>query len=196
MRRGRVRFSVGIRVSLALSLCGCLLATRPAHGADDDSRLTRFKAVFLYNFIDYVHWPQDRATGTFKVGILGSSPLELPLREIAQKKKVWGHPLQIDVFDKIEAVRPCHMLFIAPAFSARVADLSARLSATNGLTVTDAPGMAAQGAAINFVLEKGKLKFEVNRESLARAGLKASAQLLKLAILVPSATADSPSEPR
>ena len=173
------------RVGLALS-CGCLLAALPAHATDTDDRLTRFKAVFLYNFIDYVHWPEEHTSGAFKVGILGSSPLELSLREIAKKKKAWGHPLQVDVFDQVEELRPCHLLFISPEHSSQVAELSARLSASSVLTVTDAPGMAAQGAAINFVLKKGKLKFEVNRESLARAGLKASAQLLKLAILVSS----------
>ena len=38
--------------------------------------------------------------------------------------------------------------------------------------------------AINFVIIKGKLKFEMNRRAIEDAGLQASSQLLKLAILV------------
>ena len=184
--RGRIGW-----IGSVLGICVCALAALPARGADSEDRLTRFKAVFLFNFIDYVHWPEERTAGAFKVGILGSSPLELPLREIAKKRKAWGHPFQIEVFDDVERLRPCHMLFISSGFSTQVAELSTRLSKSNVLTVAEAPGMAAQGASINFVLHEDKLRFEVNRESLARSGLRASAQLLKLAILVPpAATSD------
>ncbi len=177
------------RAACALALCGCLFAFHPAQGLDSDDRLNRFKAVFLYNFIDYVHWPPERTKGAFKLGILGTSPVEFSLREISQKKSAWGRPLQIEVFSSVKEVRPSHLLFVTPEFSSRVRDLGQRLGKQGMLVVADAPGMAAQGACINFVLKKGKLKFEVNRESLEWAGLKASAQLLKLAILVPSTTA-------
>jgi hypothetical protein len=177
------------RAACALALCGCLFALNPAHGVDSDDRLNRFKAVFLYHFIDYVQWPPDRAAGAFKLGILGTSPVEFALREISQKKNAGGRPLQIEVFSSAKEVIPCHLLFVTPKFSSQMGDLGRRLGKQGMLVVADAPGMAAQGASINFVLKKGKLKFEVNRESLEWAGIKASAQLLKLAILVPSTTA-------
>ena len=186
-----MKASLIYRTALALILGSCLCATQPVNGAAGNERLNRFKAVFVYNFIDYVHWPSERTSGAFKVGILGASAIEQPLREIAEKKRAWGQPLQIEVFTSIRDLRSCNLLFVSPEFSSQVADLSLRLSEMGVLLIADAPGMAAQGASINFVLEKGKLKFEVNRDSLERAGLKASAQLLKLAILVSSAANDS-----
>lgn len=177
------------RTVWALAVSACLLTAQSTEGTDSDDRLNRFKAVFLYNFIDYLQWPSQHTTDTFKLGILGTSDIEMPLREIAQKKSAWGRPLQIDVFDSVGELHPCHILFISPEFSPHVSDLSLRLGDKGTLLVADTPGMAAYGASINFVLKKGKLKFEVNRKSLERAGLKASAQLLKLAILVSSVPA-------
>jgi hypothetical protein len=52
------------------------------------------------------------------------------------------------------------------------------------LTISEAPNLAEKGSAINFVILNNKLKFEINRNSIYKAGIKISAQLLKLAIIV------------
>ncbi len=52
------------------------------------------------------------------------------------------------------------------------------------LIVTEKSGLAAQGAAINFIIVDNKLKFEANTKSINKADLKVSSQLLKLAILI------------
>ena len=54
------------------------------------------------------------------------------------------------------------------------------------LLVADVPGFASDGGMIGFVFEEGRIRFEINREALDRAKLKASAKLLKLARLVGS----------
>ncbi|HMC99217.1 MAG TPA: YfiR family protein, partial [Ferruginibacter sp.] len=52
------------------------------------------------------------------------------------------------------------------------------------LTVSEEPGLAKQGTAFNFIVNNDKLKFEANLKAIYAAGLKAGAQLLKLAIIV------------
>lgn len=54
----------------------------------------------------------------------------------------------------------------------------------NILTISDSKGFAYRGVAINFIIVKGKRKFEINTDAIDRAGLRVSSQLLKLAILV------------
>jgi len=152
--------------------------------AQDNDRLMRFKAVFIYNFIDYVHWPETEFEEPFKIGLLGQSPLEDPLREIAKKRSSEGREMQVEMYDTIENIKECHLIFITQEHKENLDSLSAQLQGQNILTISDTPGLAKQGVSINFVLVKGKLKFEINRHALNKANLRASAQLLKLAILV------------
>ena len=59
-----------------------------------------------------------------------------------------------------------------------------RIEGTNILAIGDAPGLGQKGMPINFAQVGENLKFEINQSALARAGLGASSQLLKLAIPV------------
>ncbi len=152
--------------------------------AEDQARLVRFKAVFIYKFFDYVEWPESESAGAFKIGILGESLLEEPLREISEKRSAGGRKIAIEVYRNIEALGKCHVLFISSAHSKEIEEVLQRLGDRSVLTISDAVGVADRGVGINFVMVKGKLKFEINRQALKRAGLRASAQLLKLAILV------------
>ena len=152
--------------------------------AQDNEQLTRFKAVFVYNFITYIHCPESEQPAVLKIGILGNSSLEEPLREIAKKKSTRKRKLLVDVGENIEDLEQCQVLFIPSEQVGKLKEIQQRLGNQNVLTVTDTPGLADQGVAINFVLIDGRLKFEINQKALQHAGLHASAQLLKLAILV------------
>jgi hypothetical protein len=50
--------------------------------------------------------------------------------------------------------------------------------------VSDIPHFSERGGMIQFVLEKDKIRFEVNLTNAERAGLKLSSELLKVAIAV------------
>ena len=176
-----VRISCATMVAvLCLWIGGGLLHAQP----EGDGRVARVKAVFLYNFIDYVRWPEGERSGVFKVGILGDSPLERHLREIAKKRRAGDRKLQVMVFEDAGDLESCHILFISEAQQEALTVVRKDLAGKPVLIVSDTPGLARQGAAINFVLIEGKLKFEINQQALKRADLRASSQLLKLAILV------------
>ena len=178
--------TAGDRIGLSALGAACVLVAMlaPAKAATEPERLTSFKAVFMYNFIDYVQWPEETSADVFKVGILGKSPVEGPLREIARKRGAGSRKIQIDVFADIEQLQVCNMLFISSSFASQLEEVLDQLNEKSTLTISDTPGLANKGSAINFVLAKGKLKFEINRRRLYDAGLQVSSQLLKLAILV------------
>jgi hypothetical protein len=52
------------------------------------------------------------------------------------------------------------------------------------LIITEKPGLARQGAAINFVVQENKTKFELNKGNAEKYDLKVSSNLLSLAIVV------------
>ena len=175
-------------VPLAALLAGAVLLWTPAPvraAPDPDAaRLTVFKAAFIYHFLDYVQWPDSLDDGPLRIGIVGDSPLEAPLRAVAQKRRAAGRSLEVEVFAAAADIEPCHLLFIPPTHSDSLASILRSLADRPVLTVGNEPGLADSGVAINLVERDGRLKFEVNRRALAASGLQAGAELLKLAILV------------
>ena len=61
--------------------------------------------------------------------------------------------------------------------------LSRALHALPVLVITNGPGLATAGSAINLFREGSRLRFEINPGVLEAAGLKASSRLLKLAVI-------------
>ncbi len=146
------------------------------------------KALFLYNFGGYVEWPAEAfssAQDPFIIGVLGSSPVEVTLKEIAATKRVNGRKLVVQRLASLDSATPCQILFIArdvaPQQQAAVIN---RLQNHPVLIVGESPGFAAHGGCVNFVVEANKIRFEINIDSAKRHQLKISAKLLALAKIV------------
>jgi len=52
------------------------------------------------------------------------------------------------------------------------------------LIVSDSPGTIKDGSCINFILQNGKLNFEISKTNIEKQGLKVTANLLSLGIKV------------
>lgn len=173
------------RLLLFFVLCGISWSVLVSDAcAEDQEKVNQLKAAFIYNFIKYVQWPEDTKEDVIVVGILGEDPVVKPLQEIAKKRKVKGKKLVIKVFSDGEPFHPCQIIFVS---ANRVDDLDAsrkELEAAHVLLVGDTKGFIEKGVAVNFVLSKERLRFQVSQKALTRAKLVIGAQMLKLAILV------------
>jgi len=153
---------------------------QPDNETDKEYKL---KAVFIYNFTMYVEWDPSAMSQEFVIGIIGSSSIDGPLEEIARAKTCNGKKIVIRHISPKGDIPACNILFIP-----RDADVSLSIvlpKVPKGtLTISEKNGYAANGTAINFVIVDNKLKFEANPKAISSAGLKASSQLLKLAIIV------------
>ena len=140
------------------------------------------KAAFVYNFTKYINWPPV-PENEFTIGIVGPSPIYEPLQEIAKTKTVNDKRIVIKSFNKPEDISFCDILYIPKGTPISLYSILAK-TGTGTLTISEEEGFAQQGTAFNFVLVKDKLRFESNIRALNSAHLKASSQLLKLAIIV------------
>lgn len=157
----------------------CTGLARPAMSGEYD-----IKALFLYNFSKYVMWPEFEAAPEFVIGVLGSSKIQEPLQVIADEKKVGDKPIVVQVYESLEEIEDCHILFVAKD---KKRELDPILEAVNSrpiLTVGETKGYAESGMILNFFMKENKVKFELNRSALEQSGLTASSQLMKLAVLV------------
>lgn len=148
-----------------------------------DAEEYHLKAAFIYRFTSYIEW-EKIPEKEFGIGIIGESPITKPLKEIAASKTVRHRKMIIHELSETSGPGTCSVVFISRQCKASLSEILARIPKRNVLVITEKPGYAEEGAAINFVIIDNKIRFEVNLKSLSSAGLKASSQLLKLAIMV------------
>lgn len=174
-----------LRAAAIRLLCGVmlLLTLTPAHAAPSEYEL---KAAFIYQIARFVEWPSppEPFTGaSLRLCVLGGNPFG-PALETIRGKPVDERRMEISLLDMNADTRECNMLFIAAPAEKHLERIVAISRGTGMLTIGDTQGFSQRGAIINFFLENGKIRFEINLEASRRAGLKISSQLLKLARII------------
>ena len=144
------------------------------------------KAAFLYNFTKFVEWP-DRVGDTHKpitIGILGQPLVRDELEKIVQGRKVNGRELAVMTITSLSDLPLVNVLFVGAGEESRLAGKLPALQHLGVLVVGESKSFAALDGMITFSVDGDKVRFEINQFSAEQAGLKISAQLLKLATAV------------
>ncbi|MEX2117424.1 MAG: YfiR family protein [Bacteroidota bacterium] len=147
----------------------------------------RFKAVYLFNFLQLIEWPTtafDSDESPLVVGILGKDPFGRLLDDLLKKERINERPVVIRRFEDYEDVEKCHLLFVSDSEGDRIPAILRQAQQRQALTVSEIVGFAERGGGINFYIENNRIKFEINVDALRRADLHASSKLLRLARLV------------
>jgi len=164
--------------------CGFVLQAQNVTSAE-----YQVKAVFLFNFTQFVEWPAsafpDRQA-PFVIGVLGEDPFGLYLDETVKGETVNGHPLVVRRFVSAEEAKACHILFINGDKGDRLKQVLTDLKGRSVLTVSDAADFARQGGMIRFITESNKIRIRINLEATKDADLTISSKLLRLAEIVDS----------
>jgi hypothetical protein len=159
------------------------LAVAQAQSADE----YQVKAAFLYNFAKFVEWPAH----AFKspedpvvICVMGRSPFGPLLEQAVSGKQIEGRPLAVREIAEIREAVACQILFVAAGEKKRVPAILDQIKTGAVLTVGETQNFAAAGGVINFKLEDGKVRIEVNVYAAERAKLRISSKLLSLAKIV------------
>jgi hypothetical protein len=151
------------------------------------SREYQIKAAFLYNFCQFVQWPDaafPAPNAPLIIGILGDDPFGGTLDAIIRGERVGRHELVIERYQRPGEIGPCHVLFVSRSMAGQ---LEAALAAVRGrsvLTVGETPGFASVGGAIRLVTEDNRVRLRINLEAARAAKLAISSRLLRMAELV------------
>jgi hypothetical protein len=151
------------------------------------NREYQIKAVFIFNFTQFVEWPANTfATpqSPLIIGILGQDPFGSYLDETVASEKVNEHPMIIKRFRRVEDVKECHLLFIHSAETAKMPQILSSLKGKSVLTISDASNFIKQGGMIRFFTIDNKIQFQINPEAAKTEGLTISSKLLRLAEIV------------
>lgn len=165
---------------------GLIWMTASSAFAQPAAREFQVKAVFLFNFTQFVEWPPaafSSPTAPLVIGILGEDPFGSLLEEAVRDEKAGEHPLQIRRFQKFEEV-DCHVLYLSRTDADRVERVAGALAGKPIFTVSDVNQAARRGVMVQFLTESNRIRLRINLDATKRAGLTISSKLLRSAEIV------------
>jgi hypothetical protein len=145
------------------------------------------KAVFLFNFVQFVDWPAPPAADSERplvIGILGNDPFGPFLDETVHGERLGSRPIQLRRFHQIADIEECHVLFISRSESDRLPEILSVLKNRPVLTVSDGDAFADHGGMIQFVTDKSRIRLRINLEAAQAANVTISSKLLRVAEIV------------
>lgn len=171
-----------LRVAVAF-LC-ILYTSLQSNAQTTPSREYQVKAVFLYNFTQFVEWPPEALSGNapFIIGILGNDPFGSYIDETVAGETMLGHPIQVQRYEDIKDVKNCHILFISR--DQQIKEVISALNNHSTLTVSDTDNFANNGGMIRFFTQNNKIRLQINPSAAKAVKLNISSKLLRVAEIV------------
>ena len=147
------------------------------------------KAVFLFNFAQFVDWPAEAFAAPdapFVIGVLGEDPFGSRLDDVVRGEKVNGRPMVIERYQSVAQVRYCNILFIGSSEAAHLTEILAELKGRSILTVSDADPAGPHGVMVRLVNEDNRIRLRIDVTTAKAGNLTISSKLLRPAEIVGS----------
>jgi hypothetical protein len=174
LRRCRAGWWLG-----ALLLAG--LAAAPAR-AQTPSAEYQVKAVFLFNFAQFVDWPAAAfpdPEAPIIIAVLGKDPFGAYLDNLVRGEHIGRRPLVIRRCSRVEELAGCHLVFIGRVENRELEAMLAKLKGQPVLTVSDADAFTRAGGMVRFAREGGKIRLRINVEAARASQLTISSKVLR-----------------
>jgi YfiR/HmsC-like len=153
-----------------------VLLTATAH-AQNVSLEYQVKAAYLFNFTKFVEWPEAAVPQgvPLTICVASANPFGHALEDTIRGELIGARPLSTRV---VSDVAGCHVLFVPDGVAAASLLRAARTHPV--LTVGESDDFLRDGGIVNFVMQDGKVRFEINQDAATRAQLRISSRLLRL----------------
>jgi YfiR/HmsC-like len=174
-----------VRSGVAPRLMALLLITAPCWAAAPSEY--QVKAVFLFNFAQFVEWPPrafaDPRT-PFVIGILGKDPFGPDLDAVVRGEAIDNRPLVIERYRSIDELHNCNILFIGRTEMTQLPRILEVLKGRSILTVTDAEEGDPRGVMIRLVTRSSHIRLRIDVGAAKASNLVISSKLLRPAEIV------------
>jgi hypothetical protein len=166
--------------------CATALLIWPATVIPETVSQYSVEAAYLYNFGKFVRWPADvsESKKSFDICILGQDPFDGTLQHLIANAQMNGRPMQRRVIAHASEEQGCAIVYVAESEAAHLEETVVALNRRGELLVSGLPHFLEDGGAVQFVIEKRRVRFEVNLDSASKDGLIVSSELLKVAVRV------------
>jgi hypothetical protein len=164
-----------------------LMASSAVQAGQGNALEYAVKASYLTKFGPFVAWPPAAMAdgGSVRLCVVGADPFGAILDEAVRGVQLQGHALTVSRMSAVtqQSASSCQIMFIGkPTAQPTLATLGA-VAGLPVLTVTDRSRGVA-GGMIQFVIEGGRVRFDVDEAEADQSGLQISSKLLALAVTV------------
>lgn len=147
----------------------------------------RVKAVFLFNFAQFVEWPADTFTDPgqpFVIGVLGKDPFGSELDTVVRGETVAQRALVVERYHNVGELHNCNILYIARSEIGHLPQVLEALQGRSVLTVSDADGDDQTGVMIRLVNRSNRVRLQIDVGAAKAGHLTISSKLLRPAEIV------------
>jgi hypothetical protein len=171
-------------ITALLLVCAARLEAQAAKASE-----AQVKAVFLFNFAQFVDWPPEAVPDSqapLVIGILGGDPFGGFLDATVRGERRGARPFVVQRYQRVEDITRCDILFISRSGGGGDApeEILAHLKNRPILTVSDADRFAERGGMIRFVTDRSRIRLQINPEAAEAAHLTISSKLLRVAEVI------------
>lgn len=174
--------ALALKLMTGVAAVSAVVVPHVGHGQQSTLE-AQVKATYLYNFIQFVEWPQAAWVdgNEFQLCVLGHDRLGAALDTFGGER-VDGRTIRVVRLASVDdtARNRCKVVFL-PRAAGDSAELLARLPSQGVLTVGEAPNFTGAGGMIGLYEVRGRVQFSINDRAARRAGLVVSSRLLQLA---------------
>lgn len=146
------------------------------------------KAIYLYNFLQFVQWPQEKCPlpegHASEIVVIGNTSLQPVLQALQVRLRQKNKELTLVFHDSYREgmdLSRCCLLFIAASEVKKLPEILKGVEGRHVLTVGDSADFADSGVMITLLSRENKIRWAVNRRPVTDAGLQMSAKLLAIA---------------
>jgi hypothetical protein len=170
-----------------LAAIGLSWAASASALATEQANARQVKAAFVINFVKFVAWPDSflpPAPAPIIVAVVGDREFGTALLQAANGQAANDRRIEVRILSREEDIRTAHLVFIGGSEERRLPAILRGIEDTPVLTVGDTRGYAEAGVVLNFYTFDQRIRIEVNTTAAARAQLRLSAHLLRIARIV------------
>jgi hypothetical protein len=142
----------------------------------------KYIASCLYNFSWYVNWPSEKKNDSFKFAVVGDKTVYEVLKDLTANKKSGLQDIQVNYFNDIDEVNTfSHIVYLSEWHSKKFDQSASFNSNEHSLVVSNISDGLSKGAAINFIVVDGYMKYEMKKENATTRGLQINSRLETMA---------------
>ena len=168
----------------------CFLAAIPAPiRAGTETGLSgtprEIKAAFIYNFINFIHWPTRPIVEEKEILIcVISKKTMIDSLSILNNKQIRDKAITVKPYSLTDTPDHCHLLYVPSTDPNLVEQVLQRVRNKPILTIGEAVTFPRSGGIIGFISSGRTIRFAINLEAARKAGITISSKLLSLATII------------
>lgn len=182
--------------AMLLWCAGLVMASdQNLQGSEKQEREQQAKALFLYNFANFVEWPDEAFTAPddpIRLCLFGDIPFVSFLKKV-DGTLIGERRLNIQKATRIEQIdEGCHILFVGDEQRVLLPEFWKQIKYLYVLSVGEQSEFTERGGIINILRTTDRVQFAVNISNAIANGLFISSDLLALARVIRENTRQQP----